>query len=368
MLTPSRLTIDLSRYRQNLEILRRHLSPGTRFCAVVKANAYGHGLVPIARAAEEAGVGALGVVDNGEVADLRNAGIALPILRLRPATPDEVEEVIGYGVEELSGDLETTDRLSQVAEKMRTTISVHLKVDVGIGRMGISSSQAELLVARARRAERIRVRGLMTHFPSADEPDPEITRHQIHLFRSILENIQDLSGENVIIHAANSAAMLRFPESQFGMVRVGLASYGLPPSGAVPLPPGIVPVMRWTTRIAQLRTMHAGETIGYGMTCRLDRRCLVAGLPIGYADGYFWSLSGSAEVLVRGRRCPTLGRISMDLICVDVSEVPDVAVGDEVVLLGDGITAAELAARAGTISYEVLTRIGSVPRASRAYL
>ena len=368
MLSPSSLTIDLSRYRNNLDILRKHLSPGTRFCAVVKAEAYGHGLVPIARVAEQAGVDALGVVDNEEIAGLWEAGISLPVLRLRPATSDEVEEVIRFGVEELVGDLDTIDRLSRVAQNRRTTLSVHLKVDVGIGRMGISSSRAEPLVTRARNAEGLRIAGLMTHFPSADDPDPDITRRQMERFRSILKDVRHLLGEDVIVHAANSAAMLRFPHSQLGMVRVGLACYGLRPSEVVPLPSGILPVMRWTTRIVQLRTMRAGETVGYGMSCRLERDSLVASLPIGYADGYFHSLSGSAEVLVRGQRCPALGRISMDLICVDVSEVPNVAVGDEVILLGDGITADELATRAGTISYEIFTRIGGAAHTARTYL
>ncbi|MFH1743873.1 MAG: alanine racemase [bacterium] len=368
MFFPSTITIDLGRYRRNVEILRSRLSPGTRFCAVVKANAYGHGLVPIAQAAGQAGAEALGIVDNEEATDLRQAGISLPILRLRPAIVEEVREVIDLNIEEPVGDLETVNRFSQLAQELGSTISVHLKVDVGIGRMGVSPSEAKDLLMRARSAAGIRVRGVMTHFPSSDEPHPGITIHQIDLFRWVVRSIGYMLHDNVVVHAANSEATLRFPEAHLGMVRVGLATYGLSPSKEACLPAGVETVMRWTTRIVQIRPMHEGETIGYGMTYRLDQDRIVATLPVGYADGYFRSLSGRAEVLVRGRRCPVLGRISMDLTCIDVSEAPDAAVGDEVVLLGDEIGADELASRAGTISYEVVTRIGNIARTGRSYV
>jgi len=368
MLPPSVLTTNLGRYRRNIQILRSHLDPGTRFCAVVKANGYGHGLAPVALAAQEAGADALGIVDNREAMVLREAGISLPVYRLRSALPEEVEEVLDLAVEEVVGDLRTLKAFSDLVTRRGTRLAVHLKVDVGIGRMGISPSNAEELIRAARDMPGIRIGGLMTHFPNADDPEAEVTLTQIKHFQSVLTQLHPLLPKDVIIHASNSAAMIRFPESRFNMVRIGLASYGLSPSRDIKLPSGISPVLRWTTKLAQIRPMKRGETVGYGMTCQLDRDSLVGTLPIGYADGYFRALSGPAEVFVRGRRCRTLGIVSMDMICVDLTDIPGVTVGDEVELLGDHISANELAELAGTISYEILTRVGNTNRAGRDYV
>ncbi len=368
MLSPSVLTTDLGRYRRNIEILRSRFAPNKKLCAVVKANGYGHGLVPVSLCAAEAGVEALGIVDNVEAKDLRDAGINLPILRLRSAFPEEVEETLDLDVEEVVGDFDTLEAFSNVADRHGKILSVHLKVDVGIGRMGITHSNAEELARAACSTPGIRVAGLMSHFPNADDPDSDITLQQIQSFESVLAQLRSLLPEDIVVHVANSAAMIRFPNSQYDMIRIGLASYGLSPSDVIELPLGVKPVMRWATRIAQIRKMGRGETVGYGMTCRLDQDTLVGTLPIGYADGYFRSLSRPPDVFIRGRRCPTLGVVSMDMICADVTDVPKVNVGDEVELFGDNISADELAELAGTISYEILTRVGNSDRVRRDFV
>ncbi|HPA48046.1 MAG TPA: alanine racemase [bacterium] len=361
------LTINLHRYQRNLEILGSLLSPGSRICAVVKANAYGHGLVPIAQTAVNADVAALGIVDDDEIRDLRDAGITLPILRLRPATIEEIRETAQYDVEELIGDPVALDQCSRLAQDLNRTIPVHLKVDVGIGRMGADPSEIKSLLARALNSTGIRVRGVMAHFPCADHPDSDITVRQIDAFDTTLKSLSDLP-KDAVVHIGNSAALLRFPQAHYSMVRLGIASYGLRPSEAVPLPEGVLPVMRWTTRIVLIRKMKKGTTIGYGMTHRLERDSLIATLPVGYADGYFRSLSNRAHVAIRGQRCPLLGRVSMDLICVDVTDIPGVAVGEEVELLGDTISADELASLIGTINYEIVTLVGNVRKIDRMFV
>jgi len=367
MRMPSVLTINLHRYQRNLEILGSLLSPGAQICAVVKADAYGHGLVPIAQTAVNANVAALGIVDDSEIRDLRDAGISLPIFRLRPATIEEIRETAQYDVVELIGDSLSLEQGSHLAQGLNRIIPVNLKVDVGIGRMGAAPSEMKSLLAHALNSPGIRVRGLMTHFPCADEPDPDITLRQIDTFDAVLKSMPEMP-RDAVIHVGNSAVLLRFPEAHYSMVRLGIASYGLRPSDAVPLPDGVLPVMRWTTRVIQIRKMKKGTTVGYGMTRSLDRDSLIATLPVGYANGYLRSLSNRAHVAVRGKRCPLLGRVSMDLICIDVTDIPGIAVGEEVELLGDTISADELASLAGTINYEIVTLVGNVRKIDRMFV
>jgi alanine racemase len=190
---------------------------------------------------------------------------------------------------------------------------------------------------------------------------------QIDTFEAVLKSMPEMP-RDAVIHVGNSAVLLRFPEAHYSMVRLGIASYGLRPSDAVPLPEGVLPVMRWTTRIIQIRKMKKGTTVGYGMTRSLDRDSLIATLPVGYANGYLRSLSNRAHVAVHGKRCPLLGRVSMDLICVDVTDITGVAVGEEVELLGDTISADELASLAGTIHYEIVTLVGNVRKIDRMFV
>jgi alanine racemase len=382
---PTWAEVDLGALAANTRRLAAR-APGAALMAVVKADAYGHGAVPVARAALAAGAAWLGVATLDEALELRRAGIGAPVLVLGWTPPELAGRAAWAGV-----DL-TVSRLEEAAAMAaRGSVRIHAKVDTGMGRLGFwagppaapseagaaaprdpeaaGAEAAAEAVARLAALPGVTLAGVYTHFAAADAPDLSHARMQLERFRAVLARLAARGVRVPLRHAANTAALVRLPESHFDMVRAGIGLYGYEPSPAVP-PLGLEPVLTWKTRVVLVRRLPGGEGVSYGCTYVTPGPELLATLPVGYADGLSRSLSNRGEVLVRGRRAPIRGRVCMDQVVVSVQGVPGAREGDEVVLIGrqgtEAVTAAEVAERAGTVAYEILCAIGRrVPRTYR---
>lgn len=331
--------------------------------AVVKADGYGHGSIAVARAAIDGGAAWLAVALLEEGRELRDAGITAPILLLAEPPPDSAGEIIASGLTPVVYSEELLASLSQAAGE--AGVSVHLKVDTGMHRLGASLQEAIALAGRLATLPNVELGGVWTHLAVADDVENPYTADQLQKFEQVLGMI---NAPLALRHAANSAGAIYHPDSRYSFVRAGIAIYGVPPAAGRPLPEHLKlrPALSWKAKVSYARELPAGAPVGYGLSYRLPARGRVATIPVGYADGYFRSLGNRAEVLIHGQRFPVAGAVSMDNITVDLGDA-SVNSGDEVVLLGrqgnEEITASELAERAGTISYEILARIGKrVPR------
>lgn len=346
---PTRADVDLGAFLRNIDAIIACLPAGARLVAVLKANAYGHGAIELARRCDPERVAMIGVALLEEALELRSAGITLPILVF--GSTNAIDVALDH---DLTLGVVGPEELATVCEIARhRDAGIHLKLDSGMGRMGVIESELPSVIEMIRNAPRLRVDGIYTHLANADEPDDSFTATQIANFDRMLAALREARIDAPLHHIANSAATIRGLVRPGDYARVGIALYTLSP------------VMRWRTEIVRLKTLPRGSAIGYGTTFHTARESRIATLPVGYADGYRRTLSNNAEVLVRGKRAPVVGRVSMDLVTIDVSDV-EAAVGDEVVLLGDSISADELAARAGTISYEIFC--GVTVRVPRRYL
>lgn len=371
---PTRADVNLGHVRQNYFSLRRFLSdagaPNTEIWPVLKADAYGHGAPAIARTLERAGATRLCVALLEEAIELRQAGIRIPIV------------VMGgyYGLHHLGLDAVIEHALTPVlyhAEQIATlsriaahrgiaSMEVHLKVDSGMARLGVMPDELAHILEALRQTPNLAMAGLMSHLARADAEDAAPTEAQLARVAKADALVRSHGFTPRHVHVGNSAAMLRQPSTRFDAVRPGLAIYGIAPTLDIP-DLKLLPAMRVRSEIVALRTIAKGERVGYGGTFEADRPTTIATIPMGYADGLSRALSNRGEMLVRGRRVPIAGIVSMDLTALDVTDVPAVALGDEVVILGTQesavITADEIAAKAGTISWEVLTNISRrVPR------
>lgn len=351
--------IDLRAFDRNVEAVARRLPEGSSLIAVLKADGYGHGAVELARRCEELPVAMIATALLEESLELRRAGSRLPLLVFGALSPEQiriaVEEKIVIGIP----GPETLAHAARVSRERE--VHVHLKLDSGMGRMGLVEDELAEAFEIIRSAPNLRVDAIYSHFATADDEHHPLTAGQQARFRTLVATLREAGLDAPLHHFANSAATMRGLVEPGDYVRVGLSLYG-----AEPLNEGhsaLEPLMRWRTEIARLKEVPAGHAIGYGATFHTSRPSRIATLPVGYADGYDRRLSNLGEVLVRGRRAPVVGRVSMDLVTIDVTGIADAAVGDEVVLLGDGITVEELAAKLGTISYEVFCSVGArVPR------
>jgi alanine racemase len=350
--------IDLDALTSNLRRVRELAGPAKGVMAIVKANAYGHGAVPIAWHLAAQGVTALGVGDSEEAMELRRAGISIPILVLGTIIPGELADVVDHDIAVTVHSSERVRRLGREARRAGRPVSVHLKVDTGMGRLGCAPGIALEIAQLIRATEFLRFDGLCTHFASAT--DANMTGVQVRRFEEVSRAIVAAGIPLPPRHAAASAAILGQVAPQLDLVRPGVMLYGLSP--APPLQQLLRPVLTLKTQVIFLKDFEAGAPVGYEGTHVTKRRTRVATLPVGYNDGYPWRLSNCGEVLVRGHRAPVVGRISMDYLMVDVGRIPGVSVGDEAVLVGasgdERVTVRELADRAGTIPYEILTRLG----------
>ena len=335
--------------------------------AVVKANGYGHGAVPVARAAAAGGATWFAVARSGEAIELREAGLSQPILLLGPAESDRLETLIDAGVSLAIWSVEQAAAASRAAGRVGKPARLHLKVDTGMSRLGVQPEEAVEAVRRLLQLPDVSLEGIFTHFARADEADQGPTDAQADLFRQVLDTFAQQGIPRPRVHAANSAATLQRPEEHFDLVRLGIAMYGLAPSGDCPLPSDIRPALSWMSRLSQVKILPAGRGVSYGHEYVTQGRERIGTVPVGYADGL--RRADGNVVLVRGVRVPVVGRVCMDQCLVQLDGVPNAKVGDEVVLIGtqrdQHISAEEVAGRWGTINYEVVCGIG--PRVPRYY-
>ena len=356
--------IDLSALSHNLGILR-NITNNRPVIAVVKADAYGHGAAEVSGRLLQEGVSSLAVAFTGEARMLRDAGIKAPILVLFDR--DDPADYFDLGLTPVIQDLATAARFSKEAEKKGKNIRVHLKIDTGMGRLGFYPDQAVADAVAIASMQGIDIEGLMSHFSEADLSDRSYAMRQIDIFSRVRKEISERLHRSFTCHMANSAASLSLTDALFDAVRPGILLYGYSPFEDQH---GFKPLMTIKTKILALRNIASGSPVSYGRTFIAKRPSMIAVVPIGYADGYNRLFSNNAEMLVRGRRVPVAGRVCMDLTMVDVTDVRDVSVGDEVVILGrqgeEFISAVELASRINTIPYEILISLGS--RAGRKYL
>ncbi|KAA0229122.1 MAG: Alanine racemase 1 [Fimbriimonadales bacterium] len=352
--------IDLGAFRRNLQAIRKRLSPPVRFCLVVKANAYGHGLIPICRTAANSGADWLAVATAQEGIAVREAEIQKPVLVLAPILPLEAPQTVHYDLRTTVDTLEIAEAISEAAQKQGKIAKVHLKVDTGMARFGVLPHLAPDMALRVSKLPNVEIEGVSTHFANAGG-DHEFTTKQFESFRHALAQMESLGVAPPIRHCANSSASMLRPEMQMDMARIGVFSYGIKHIDFPEL--DVEPILRWKTRIMAMRTLPAGSTVGYNCTCRLDRESRIATVGVGYGDGYPRALSNVGCVLIHGRRAPITGLVAMDQMMVDVTDIPEAKIGDDVGLVLGEVTARELATLVGTTPHEIPTRImARVPR------
>ncbi|MBN1658669.1 MAG: alanine racemase [Anaerolineae bacterium] len=363
---PTWVEVDLDAVANNTRRIVERVGPDVRLLVVLKADAYGHGATRVARTVLNNGASYLGVASINEAAALRAAGITAPILVLGYTPAWQGRELALHDLTATVFDLDVAAALGRAARELDRRVRVHVKVDTGMGRLGLLPEDAIPFLLALRDVPGLILEGIFTHFSVADI-DPEYTRWQLARFRQVIDGLTAAGLQVPLVHAANTAALLTLPAAHFSMVRLGIGLYGLQPSPEVPLPPGFCPALTFKTTVAQVKTLPAGSYVGYGNTYRTEAAQRLAVLPVGYADGFRRAPRHWGEVLVRGQRAPIVGRVSMDQTMIDVSTIPGVRQGDEVVLIGrqgeDQITAEEVAERLGTINYEVVSEIlARVPR------
>lgn len=349
----------------NLVEIRRKVGKKVKVLCVIKADAYGHGICEISYALLKRGADYLAVSSTEEAIILRRNGVALPILVFGPSLPEEAGIIVEHQLTATVREEKFPASLSREAKKRKKEVKVHIEVDTGMGRAGIAIDSTVGFAEKLMRLKNLKVEGIYMHFPVAE--DREFSLAQIKDFQLVLEHLKEKGIDIPLKHAANSAAILNIPESYFNAVRPGLILYGIYPDGAAKKSINLLPALALKGRISHLRRARAGTKIGYGGTYTVENDTLIAIVPIGYANGYSRFLSNKGEVLIRGVGARIVGRVCMDQMMIDVGRIPDVQVGDEVVLVGkqgdERITIEEIAQKAGTISHDIVCQVGKgLPR------
>ena len=360
------VTVNISpaAFAANIRFLRQAVRPA-QLCVVMKSDAYGHGLAALAPVALEAGADYLGVCTNPEAAVVRRLDTEIPLLRLRSALPDEYEESAGsLHLEEQVGSEAVADYLDGLGRGRGRAIPVHIKIDTGMGRSGFLPGQVES-VKRVCGLTGLRVVGVMTHLPNADDADLGGTRRQLEAFWGLREALDGCVPDDVLTHTHNSAAAIRLSERRGDLVRSGAACFGVRTSRAFENPPELQPVMSMRTRIMEVRSLPAGATIGYGGLFRTTRPTRIATIPVGFGEGYPRSLFNKGIVLIKGQRCPVVGRVSLNITTIDITDLEaDVGWGEEVMLVGgqgkESITFEELADQFQSVHTEINLMAGSM--------
>jgi alanine racemase len=362
--------IDLGALRGNLSWLRHRVGPQVKILTVVKADAYGHGLKQIAALLMQSGTDIFGVANLTEAHAIRSVGKGWPVLMLGACLPDEIEIAVRDEVRPTISSLTEADAFSAAAVRLRKAVPVHVKVDTGMGRLGVAVDDALVLLRTVSKLPGLTLEGIYTHYASAED-DAGFSKEQARHFQQLLAEMKASGIQAPLIHASNSAAILHEPETIFNLVRPGLLVYGILPQGkrseSSTLQKHFHPALSWKCRVSFVKDIGRGASLSYGRSFIAPQPLRVATLTAGYGDGYLRAASNRAEVLVQGRRCRVLGRVTMDQMMVDVSQIKEVAPGDEAVLIGrqgkETISATELAGWFGTIPWEVLTTITyRVPR------
>lgn len=364
VLRPTHVEVDLGRIGSNLETIVQHV--GRPAMPILKANAYGHGLVAVAQTMEAKGVPAIGLAYLEEAIRVRRAGVTCPLLVLGGIVGDQIPLFLHHNIWLTASSVDKLRAIDDVAGAMGKEAVVHLKVDTGMERIGVHWYHAEKLLEASLACRNITVHGIFSHLACSDEADPGFTERQVARFEEVLSFYARRSLPPPVRHLANSAAIVRFPNTWYDWVRPGILLFGVYPGPDVPRWVAVKPAATWKTRVVYFKVVRAGDPVSYGATWAPQQMTRLVTLPVGYGDGYFRALSNRAEVLIHGKRYPVVGRVCMDQVMVDIGW--DTAFnGDEVVLLGrqgdEGIDAEQLATWASTIPYEVLTSINTrVPR------
>ena len=366
---PSRVEIDLGALANNVRRVKALAGRDVGVMAVVKANAYGHGAPRVAEVALRNGADMLAVANLAEALQLRDAGIDAPILTLSYVPPEQISLARDMDLRVTIYDRELAGQYLSTFDRDGRKLRGHLKVDTGMHRLGVLPDDAPALARDLQASPLVELEGVYTHFSSADE-DPAYTATQLATFRRVLDEMRADGIAPRLVHAANSPALLDCRDSHFNLARPGVALYGLRPMDDAPNMDGFRPIMRWTTRVAQVKTLPPGSRVGYGHGYTTRREQTLAVLPVGYADGLRRTPRSWREVLIHGQRAPLVGRVSMEKIIVDVSGIPGVGIGDEAVLLGrqgeDEICADEIARWLDSNNYEVVCTVA--PRVPRSYV
>jgi alanine racemase len=356
--------IDLRRLSRNLQAIRAHVAPA-KVMIILKANAYGHGLAEVARRLGPYS-DYIGVAVLEEGIFLRELGVTAPILVLGGIWGDQVPQYLQHDLTLTASSVERLEQIDSVAGEMRVKAKVHLKIDTGMERIGVHYYSAHTLQEAALRCKHVAVEGIFSHFANADAIDLTHARLQLERFNDVLRFYEKNSLPVPIRHMANSAAILQLPESHLDMVRPGIMLYGVYPAAQVKRTVAVQPALAWKSRVVYFKVVRAGHPVSYGSTWQSDHPVRIVTVPVGYGDGYFRSLSNRAQVIIRGKKYPQVGRVCMDQLMVNI-EADSAFNGDEVILIGEAgeacVTAQDLADWAGTIPYEILTNINTrVPR------
>jgi alanine racemase len=358
--------VDLGALAFNYRQIKKRIPEGVKLLAVVKADAYGHGAVPVSLRLEKLGVEYLGVAIPEEGVELRRGGVKTPILVLGGLFGGDVDQIFRFRLTPVIFRKDSLRILSREAERRKRKVKVHLKVDTGMGRLGVPLDLWPDFLREVMRFPRIETEGILSHFAMTDE-ETGFTQNQWKVFQEAVTTAQTLGIRCQYLHMANSATLTAFPAYCARLVRPGIMLYGSYPAPAFRSLIPLRPVMTLKTHIHFLKYVPPGTRISYGGTFKAKRKSLIATLPIGYADGYSHHLSNQGEVLIHGKRAPVVGKVCMDFIMVEVTHIPRVSVGDEVIVIGrqgkEQITPEEIATKTNSISYEVLCSIGKrVPR------
>jgi alanine racemase len=370
---PTRAEISLDALEHNFTQIKKQTGTTRKILTVIKANAYGHGAVSIAKTLEGLGVDFFGVATCEEAVELRQASITTPIIVLGGFFHGQGDYAHRFGLIPVVYNLESAEELSRCSSANNRTIPIHLKIDTGMGRLGILPSETRFFAQKLSQLKGIEVEGILSHLADTNQENHsgvEFTRRQIELFNQQVEELGKMGITPLYRHLANSAASIDELPKSFNLIRPGIMLYGSYPAKRFQQTIDLKPVMSLTTRIISLKKVPQGSSISYGRTFTCERDSLIAALPIGYADGYCRSLSNRGEVLIRGTKAHVVGVVCMDMVMIDVTDVPGVSLGDEVVLMGsqegEVITAEDIAEKMSTISYEFLCGIG--PRVPRVYI
>ncbi|HIC90698.1 MAG TPA: alanine racemase [Syntrophaceae bacterium] len=357
------IEIDLGALRHNFQQVRRFIKPTTKIMAIVKSDAYGHGMIHVSKELSKLGVDFLGVGDVREGLVLRKAKISTPIVVLLGISEEECSTVIQNNLIPAVYRLDIAHRLSQEALKKGRIQKIHLKIDTGMGRLGIPAHEVTSFLSKIRSLKSLEVEALFSHLACAHESDEEYTRFQLERFKKAIVEAKKMGFSLLYNHIANSAAIIDYKEAHFDLVRPGIMLYGSYPSSQFKEKVSLKPVMTFKSKIIQIKRLPPNSGISYGRTYITPGEALIATIPVGYDNGYMKSLSNKGEVLIGGRRAKIVGVVCMNLLMAEVTNIPNVQVNDEVVLLGsqmkDVITAEEIAERAGTISYEIYCALGN---------
>jgi alanine racemase len=360
--------INLAAVRFNINNIQKKLGKNIELMAIVKCNAYGHGAIEVSRQALNLGVKALGVSSLYEGIELRDIFKDVPIVVLSSGMSGQAEEFIEYNLSSVVCTWQMTNALADAARKRGTRAKVHIKIDTGMGRIGVWHERADEFTRQVYKMSDIEIEGICSHFATSDEQSLDFAKQQFEWFNRCLEKIKDLPIR--FKHISNTGAIFNLPEAHLNMVRPGLSIYGVSPSEYVKGAESLRPALSLKTKVAFLKTIPTGRTLSYARTYKTEKEMKVATLPVGYGDGYPLSLSNKGYVLIRGKKARILGAVTMDQIMVDVTDIKDVKTEDSAVLIGkqgnEEITTTEIARMAGTIPYEIFTSINK--RVQRVYL